>query len=232
MAKIPTTKEVKHDSPLGAAPTAEAPQLATNVQNANYGDDFEFYGDYKPADRVQETLPFRPGHEHLREAFNLKYFRADEHHLLNGTVKSGYWRTVKKDLAINGLCIAELFVDESDPSSPWDANGLIPYGRCIRTLDGRECREAYLAIRPAQASPAEDRIRARNSADAVKSRHKASGHEVAQAANAIAQQHYGQAPDSSPLVFSQLTSYDQEMRESLVTSGMWDGLKAGNKATP
>lgn len=227
------TKQTEATSPIGMPETKDAPQMpAVELNHVEYPDDFEYFDKYQQPLAAQSALAIRPGMEDWRKKFNLKFFRAEQMSMLNGSVKCAYWRPVKKDLAINGLCIAELFVDESDPLNPWDANGLIPYGRCIRTPDGRECREAYLAIRPAQASPAEERVRARNSAEAVKMRHQSSGQEIANQANALAKQHYGQAQDSSPLVYSQLTPYDQEMRENLVTSNMWDGIKAGNKANP
>lgn len=215
-------KEFNPDVPPFQMPESDAPMLAhAEAPAPEIEDDIVYFDEWKPEDQGQIGLPFSVA-DHGPFAF--KYFRYDEVYKLNGSVRCAYWRPVKKDLAMFGVCMADLFVPESDPAYPFDKYGLIPYGRSIRADDGRECRESYLAVRPAAANDPEQKIRARQSAEAVSARHVESGSEVAAKADKIAKAYYGQAQDTTPLVASQLTSFDAEMRKNMVTSDQYAKL--------
>src|SRR5688572_2835352 len=98
MARKPKDLDAPLDNPLTAVAVIDAPHIADTPDAVEYADDFQYFSDYVPAAVVQNTLPFRPGTEHIVSAYSFRFFRPEEHPALNGGVKCAYWRTVKKDL--------------------------------------------------------------------------------------------------------------------------------------
>jgi hypothetical protein len=186
-------------------------------------DDVQYFDGWQPHNPGQSQLPFRGGAN--TSPLQFRYFRHDEVRMLNGGPQCGHWQIVKKDLAIFNIKVSDLFVDKSDPAYPFDAFGYIPYGGFVKTGGDRECRESYLAVRPAKADEVEQEIRARDSAKAVRSAHQESGKGAADHADKLAKRHYGLAQNSPAQVASSLTSFDQEMRANMVTSQQWDKLR-------
>lgn len=123
------------------------------------GDPVVYFKDYVQTPGSEIPLAFNPEYDHSELEF--RKFRADEMPRLPkiGTAASGYWQIARRDTVILGHKLSDVFMGEGDPQCPWDSTGLYPFGDGINVGGGRECREMYLAVRPAAARDAEFSLR-------------------------------------------------------------------------
>ncbi len=131
----------------------------------------QMFDNYVPTPASERKLPVREGMEDVFRKLQLSFFRAEQMYQLTGGPESKYYRAVQKKTTLDflgaddehrELTFADVFVGEDDPGYPFDADGLIGHGGYVRVQD-RQCRESYLAARPASANEAEQRLRAKTS---------------------------------------------------------------------
>lgn len=120
------------------------------------------FDNYEQELAVESELPLREGLDASHVEF--RWWRHDELHKLDGTLKCGYWVPVRLGHPIIDNNFEELFVEQNHPAYPFDAHGMVCKGPFVRGQDGHRYRAQYLGARPAIAKGAEQQYRAKRAA--------------------------------------------------------------------
>jgi hypothetical protein len=160
MAKQPA-EPVRQEIKITCGPIRVIPKAPKEFQKG-VPDNWVPMEKYCHGHQLDNKLAFLPEFDNSIYAF--RFFRAeDEIPKLDGSMECGYWNVVHRSLELLNHTMDKVFLGDDEPGCPWDASGFYPRGRNIKTPDGRECCELYLAVRPAQVNAAEQAIRVQES---------------------------------------------------------------------
>lgn len=152
---------VIQDVPQAVSNSRQGPIMGKNMSDPAGSP--VYFGGYVPTPQGQKKLPLRDEYKNNCPV-QFAFFRADEMQELNGTPAAKYWAPVSKNgyvdsTRLGDLKFEDIFLASSEGAEIWDERGYYPRGRFVKTDSGRECRESYMAARPAAVFAAEQELR-------------------------------------------------------------------------